>query len=130
VSAALVPGRPNRQIQLNLNALPTLDTREGEHAGRRFVEFFTANIRNKNTRMAYMRALRPFLNWCEGRGLSLGEVQPVHVAAYIEQHPGSKPTVKQHLARPDVVRLAHHWPSRAQQPGLLGAGTEVRSQKG
>jgi integrase/recombinase XerD len=106
VSAALVPGRPNRQIQLNLNALPSLITSAGEHAGRRFVEFFTANIRNKNTRMAYMRALRPFLSWCEGRGLSLGEIQPVHVAAYVEHHPGSKPTVKQHLA---AIRMLFDW---------------------
>jgi integrase/recombinase XerD len=101
-----MPGSPNRHIQLNLSALPLLIVREGEQAGRRFVEFFTANIRNKNTRMAYMRALRPFLSWCEERGLSLGEIQPVHVAAYIEQHLGSKPTVKQHLA---AIRMLFDW---------------------
>lgn len=106
MSAALMPGSPNRHIQLNLSALPLLIVREGEQAGRRFVEFFTANIRNKNTRMAYMRALRPFLSWCEERGLSLGEIQPVHVAAYIEQHLGSKPTVKQHLA---AIRMLFDW---------------------
>ncbi len=106
MSAALVPGRPNRQIQLNLTALPSLITREGEHAGRRFVEFFTANIRNKNTRMAYMRALAPFFEWCEGRGVGLHDIQPVHVAAYVEQHPGSKPTVKQHLA---AIRMLFDW---------------------
>jgi hypothetical protein len=27
----------------------------GERAGRRFIEFFTATIRNRNTRMAYAR---------------------------------------------------------------------------
>jgi site-specific recombinase XerD len=106
VSTALVPGRPNRQIQLNLSTLPPLITREGERAGRRFVEFFTANIRNKNTRMAYMRALGPFLSWCDVRGLSLRDIQPVHVAAYIEEHPGSPPTVKQHLA---AIRMLFDW---------------------
>jgi integrase/recombinase XerD len=106
VSAALIPSRSNRQIQINLNALPAMIAREGEHAGRRFVEFFTANIRNKNTRMAYMRALRPFLGWCEELGLSLGEIRPVHVATYVEQHPGSKPTVKQHLA---AIRMLFDW---------------------
>ena len=106
MSAALMPGRPNRQIQPSPNALPPLIAREGEHAGRRFVEFFTANIRNRNTRMAYMRALGPFLSWCEARGLSLRDIQPVHVAAYVEQHPGSKPTVKQHLA---AIRMLFDW---------------------
>jgi hypothetical protein len=28
----------------------------GDHAARRFLEFFAATIRNKNTRMAYYRA--------------------------------------------------------------------------
>jgi integrase/recombinase XerD len=106
MSTALVPGRSNRLVQLNPTTLPSLIAREGERASRRFVEFFTANIRNKNTRMAYMRALGPFLGWCEGRGLALGEIQPVHVAAYVEQHPGSKPTVKQHLA---AIRMLFDW---------------------
>lgn len=32
--------------------LPALIAREGEDAVRRFLEFFTAQIRNKNTRLA------------------------------------------------------------------------------
>jgi hypothetical protein len=28
----------------------------GDHAAKRFLEFFAATIRNKNTRMAYYRA--------------------------------------------------------------------------
>jgi len=35
----------------------------------RFLEFFTVNIRNPNTRAAYGRAARNFLRWCEQRGL-------------------------------------------------------------
>jgi hypothetical protein len=31
----------------------------GDTAGRRFLEFFAATIRNKNTRMAYYRAVTP-----------------------------------------------------------------------
>jgi len=81
-------------------------TSASEHASRRFIEFFTANIRNKNTRMAYMRALGPFFDWCENRGIRLHEIQPVHVAGYIEQHPGSAPTVKQHLA---AIRMLFDW---------------------
>ena len=81
-------------------------TSAGEQASRRFIEFFTANIRNKNTRMAYMRALVPFFEWCESRGVGLHAVQPVHVAAYVEQHTGSAPTVKQHLA---AIRMMFDW---------------------
>jgi hypothetical protein len=37
----------------------------GRHAGRRFIEFFTANIRNPNTRKAYYRAACEFFDWCD-----------------------------------------------------------------
>lgn len=89
-----------------LDLLPAMIARAGEGASRRFIEFFTANIRNKNTRMAYMRALVPFFEWCENRGVGLHDVQPVHVAAYVEQHTGSAPTVKQHLA---AIRMMFDW---------------------
>jgi hypothetical protein len=52
---------------------------------RRFVEFFTANIRNPNTRRAYLHAAMKFASWCEANGLTdLPDIEPVHVAAYIE----------------------------------------------
>jgi integrase/recombinase XerD len=78
-------------------ALPALIAGTGPEAARRFRNFFTVNIRNKNTRAAYTRAAAVFLRWCEGQGIAaLGEVQPVHAAAYIEQLQAghSAPTVK------------------------------------
>jgi hypothetical protein len=45
--------------------VPALIAALGRHAGRRFVEFFTANIRNSNTRKAYYRPARKFLDWCD-----------------------------------------------------------------
>jgi hypothetical protein len=58
----------------------------GERTAWRCLECFTVNIRNRNTREAYARAAAAFLRWCEGQGIGeLGRVQPVHVAAYIEQ---------------------------------------------
>ena len=90
---------PHRQLaRIGFESLPPVIARAGEDASRRFVEFFTANIRNKNTRKAYVRALADFLDWCEARGVELRDIRPVVVAAYIEGHRGSKPTVKQHLA--------------------------------
>jgi len=88
-------------------ALPAMIDDGGRRARRRFVEFFTAQIRNPNTRAAYGRAVRQFFAWCDGRGLtSLEQLEPVVIAAYIEQHPGSKPTQKQHLA---ALRMLFDW---------------------
>ena len=81
--------------------LPSLIAEAGPKARKRFLEFFAAQIRNPNTRMAYARAVGHFLHWCERRGVSeLNEIQPMLVAGYIEQLQGaySKPTVKQYLA--------------------------------
>ena len=35
---------------------------------QRFIEFFTANIRNPNTRKAYAKAASEFAEWCESIG--------------------------------------------------------------
>jgi site-specific recombinase XerD len=90
-------------------ALPALITNAGEKAAWRFLEFFTVNIRNANTRAAYGRASGAFLNWCTARGITeLSQIQPIHVAAYIEdlQHQAAAPTVKQHLA---CIRMLFDW---------------------
>ena len=78
------------------------------HAERRFWEFFTAHIRNPNTRLAYLTAARRFAAWCERRGLALDQVDPMVVAAYVEQVSGalSAPSVKQHLA---ALRILFDW---------------------
>ena len=65
--------------------LPALIAGAGDRAALRFLEYFTVNIRNRNTRAAYARAAADFLQWCEGQGIdALGRVQPVHLAAYTE----------------------------------------------
>jgi len=112
---------------------PTIILRAGPGAGRRFIEFFTANIRNPNTRSAYARAVSQFFEWCDARGLRLPDIGPFHVAAYIEElakrsprerhvmrtapngsqfeatsqtHPLQAPSVKQHLA---AIRMLFDW---------------------
>ena len=90
-------------------SVPALIGRAGKPAARRFLEFFTVNIRNVNTRAAYLRAAGAFLRWCEERSLTeLRQVEPVHVAAYVEQlgHELAAPTVKQHLA---CLRMLFDW---------------------
>jgi len=80
--------------------LPGLITAAGEQAQRRFIEFFTAQIRNPGTRAVYARAVGRFCRWCELRGVRLPQVSPFLVAAYIEEltQERSAPTVKLHLA--------------------------------
>ena len=80
-------GRTERQKNHGRrSALPALIAGAGDRAALRFLEFFTVNIRNRNTRAAYARAAAVFLRWCEGQGIArLPDVQPVHVAAYVEQ---------------------------------------------
>jgi integrase/recombinase XerD len=90
-------------------ALPAIIAGAGKRTRTRFLEFFTVNIRNSNTRAAYGRAAGEFLAWCEGQGMnSLDEVQPVHIAAYVEQLGWrmSAPSVKQHLA---CIRMLFDW---------------------
>ena len=80
--------------------IPAIVQAAGPDAIRRFIEFFAANIRNLNTRFAYLRAVRRFCDWAEARRLSLSQVEPIVVAAYIEelQIRYSDLSVKQHLA--------------------------------
>jgi site-specific recombinase XerD len=70
------------------------------------IEFFTAEIRNKNTRKAYARAVRRFFDWAAEHGLALEAIQPVHVAAYVEQDDRAPATVKQNLA---ALRRLFDW---------------------
>src|SRR4051794_12484417 len=50
--------------------IPTAIAGAGDHAARRFLEFFAATIRNKNTRMAYYRAACSFFAWLEQRSVT------------------------------------------------------------
>jgi len=61
--------------------LPAAIARAGEKAAWRFIEFFTANIRNENTRAAYAQAVREFFSWCEALGFQqFNRIQPVVIA--------------------------------------------------
>lgn len=100
---------PRKLSEARLARLPTLIADAGDRAGWRFIEFFTANIRNANTRRAYGRAVGDFFRWCsEHRVRDLAHISPTAVAAYVEQlqQTHAKPSVKQHLA---AVRMLFDW---------------------
>lgn len=110
MDTALAERRPARApipARIAAGQTPQLfaETRGGQ---QRFWEFFGANIRNANTRMAYVTAAYRFADWCEGRALALGQVEPLHVASYIEQlgRMYAPATVKQNLA---ALRQLFDW---------------------
>jgi integrase/recombinase XerD len=80
------------------HTVPAILANAGENAATKFLEFFAARIRNLNTREAYARACAQFLAWSENHVDDIRLITPMHVAAYIEKHPGSPQTIKQHLA--------------------------------
>lgn len=92
-----------------LLGIPAILSASGDAAPLRFLEFFTANIRNPNMLKAYARAAGDFLRWCETRGVTaLPAIQPIHVAAWIADlgHSHAVPTVKQRLA---TIRHLFDW---------------------
>ena len=87
--------------------VPALIADLGPEATKRFFEFFTVPIRNRNTRIAYYHAIGQFLDWCRHCGFRhLEDIEPITVAAYIEQHSGSPATIKQHMA---AIRMMFSW---------------------
>ena len=70
-------------------------------ARMRMRDFSSSHIRDPNTRRAYREAVRQFSAFCAEHGiLDLAQVEPVHVAAFVETQlkARSKPTVKLRLA--------------------------------
>ena len=89
-------------------ALPEIFAKD-EKTAERVLEFFTAQIRNPNTRRAYGHAVGGFADWCAGQGVSdLDQVRTLHVAAYVEglQDQFAPPSVKLHLA---AIRMLFDW---------------------
>lgn len=72
-------------------------------------DFFAAHIRNAHTRRAYLEAVRQFSVFCAEQGIAdLPQVQPIHVAAFVEKQLEhcSKPTAKLRLA---ALRTLFDW---------------------
>ncbi len=114
---ALAPAARGRGAlaRVDPGAVPAIVRRAGDETARRYLEFFTANIRNRNTRTAYGKAVARFMAWCDAGGFELEDIEPMVVAAYIEQlsqteyKPGQvygPSTVKQHLA---AIRMQFDW---------------------
>lgn len=100
----------------------------GEKAGVRFIEFFTANIRNPNTRRAYHRACCEFFGWCESRGLQLERTRDCRC-----RHTAGGQFLKSggHLAGDGAVEhpldaRRQIWRAQPTRPQRGSDGTEIR----
>ncbi|NOT01210.1 MAG: tyrosine-type recombinase/integrase [Phycisphaerales bacterium] len=117
--------KPDAQFQLRLIAdpwpqsnavctgvtvrnVPAFFASAGPRADFRFIEFFAAHIRNPNTRAAYYRAVCRFADWCAARRVRMVDLNPVVIAAYVEemQRHRPEPSVKQALA---AIRMLFDW---------------------
>jgi integrase/recombinase XerD len=96
----LIPTTSSPLQTVDATLVPALFTGAGEGASYRFIEYFTARIRNPNTRQAYFRAVNRFSQWCALRNLELTTLNPVVIAGYIEElgQELGVTSVKQHLS--------------------------------
>jgi site-specific recombinase XerD len=105
MTTAIVPAARADLVNIQ-GQVPALYAHD-EPAAKRTFEFFAVSIRNPNTRKAYARAAAEFATWCEAHGIAdVRQVQPVHVAAYIEGLQIAAPSVKQRLA---ALRMLFDW---------------------
>ncbi|APW64289.1 Tyrosine recombinase XerD (plasmid) [Paludisphaera borealis] len=63
--------------------LPSLVERAGGAARFAWDEYFYAVHHNPHTQKAYLRAVRRFLDWCEGQGRELPTITPGQVGQYL-----------------------------------------------
>ncbi|RYB01649.1 tyrosine-type recombinase/integrase [Lichenibacterium ramalinae] len=97
-------------VTITADRVPAVITAASDRAAYRFLEFLTAQIRNPNTRRAYVRAVSAFLTWLEAQGVaSIAKASSLHLEAYVEQlirSEQSAPTVKQQFA---AIRRLFDW---------------------
>jgi hypothetical protein len=77
----LAVARPHGQIAARTDSalvVPAIVADTGDGAAKRFLEYFTVTIRNRNTRLADLHAARQFFAWCERERIQLIDIEPLH----------------------------------------------------
>ena len=73
----------------------------GRAGQRAWLDFFAAQIRNRNTRQAYAHAVHRLFDWLAEHGIhDVVDIESVHIAVWVEarMREASRPTVMQELA--------------------------------
>ena len=105
--AKTTPAPPPALVQLGFTSLPSLFVAPGERAAKRFLEFFTANIRNPSTREAYFRAASYFSAWCDQHGLALHDFSIIFAYPWPDEEHLTE-TLFEHYAAPDALLVTYH----------------------
>jgi site-specific recombinase XerD len=104
------PPSMNHLASVTASRAPALITTAGARASYRFLEFFTAQIRNPHTRRAYARAAAEFFDWLEAKGVTqLTAIESVHTATYIEELSARDPRRPRSCAWPRCVTCSTGW---------------------
>lgn len=61
----MIPAGPGEVVRWDGQEVPPILAQAGAETWQHLVEYFTAHIRNPNTRAAYGRAVMSFFWWCE-----------------------------------------------------------------
>ncbi|MFC1758594.1 tyrosine-type recombinase/integrase [Planctomycetota bacterium] len=103
----IVPSE-SKSLLSSSGKVPNVLSDAGGDVVKVFLTFFTDQIRNPNTRQAYLHNAVAFFEWCGDNNLSFADIESFHISGYIEQHRQTKSdaTVKQHLAS---IKMLFDW---------------------
>src|ERR1700691_1197295 len=111
----------NQLAPLTASYAPALVAASAPRASCRFLEFFTAKIRNAHMRRAYARAATEFFDWLAAKGVTqLADIESIHVATYIDGLSRARSATDREAAPRRVappVRLDGDRPDHADQSG-------------
>jgi site-specific recombinase XerD len=136
IMAGELTASKKRDLDITVSGMvvPAIIAGAGGEAGKRFLEFFAAQIRNANTREAYMRAVTDFFDWCDQYEIGeLIDIKPLHVATWVEMKTRTyePQTVKLQLA---ALRNLFDWLVTGQvlhtNPASFVRGPKYSSLKG
>ena len=120
----LVQSSPAAPLTAFADRLPPMIAVD-ERTAWRFVDFFAVTIRNPNTREAYYPSGLPVHGQVWGLH-GLGDVMPIHVAAYVEHLPLSRALCQATpVHHQPLLRLAGVWWDPPDQPGDFGPETQA-----
>ncbi len=80
----------NHLAPIRADHAPSIVAATGARASYRFLEFFTAQIRNPHTRRAYARAAMEFFDWLAAKGVTqITAIESSH--SFVRGWPPHKP---------------------------------------
>ena len=104
----------NQLAPISASYAPAVVAASGPRASYRFLEFFTAKIRNAHTRRAYTRAAVEFFDWLAAKGVTgLDDIESIHVATFARPIRADREASPGRAASP--VRLDGDRPDHADQ---------------